>query len=126
VIELGFIIAIFLGWQFVVGEYIGGILLILVVWQIVRFTRPKKLIKQAKRRLNQTEEQEDSNQDIPDWQEKIQTQAAWQQVARKYFMEWGMVWKDVISCPVEYSIYLLLMGSRVWGVGCGIKTSRLS
>lgn len=32
VIELGFIIAIFLGWQFVVGEYVGGILLILFTW----------------------------------------------------------------------------------------------
>jgi uncharacterized membrane protein YraQ (UPF0718 family) len=95
VIELGFIIAIFLGWQFIVGEYVGGILLILVVWQIVRFTRPKKLLKQVRRKLNQEEGQENSNQDVPDWQEKIQSQAAWQQVAHKYFMEWGMVWKDV-------------------------------
>jgi hypothetical protein len=30
VIELGFMIAIFLGWQFIVGEYLGGILLILL------------------------------------------------------------------------------------------------
>jgi uncharacterized membrane protein YraQ (UPF0718 family) len=32
VIELGIIIAVFLGWQFVVGEYVGGILLILFAW----------------------------------------------------------------------------------------------
>ncbi|ERT09901.1 putative permease family protein [Lyngbya aestuarii BL J] len=95
VIELGFIIAIFLGWQFVVGEYLGGIILILLMWQIVRLTRPKKLIKKARRRLNEQEGHEDENQEVPDWKEKIQTQKAWIQVAHKYFMEWGMVWKDV-------------------------------
>lgn len=39
VIELGIIIAIFLGWQFVVGEYVGGILLILCMWLIVKSDR---------------------------------------------------------------------------------------
>lgn len=31
VIELSIVIAIFLGWQFVVGEYVGGLLLIALV-----------------------------------------------------------------------------------------------
>ena len=35
VVELGIIIGIFLGWQFVVGEYVGGILLILLMWLVV-------------------------------------------------------------------------------------------
>jgi hypothetical protein len=32
VIELGIVIAVFLSWQFVVGEYLGGLLLIAVSW----------------------------------------------------------------------------------------------
>jgi len=96
VIELGFIIAIFLGWQFVVGEYLGGIILILLTWQVVRFTRPKELIKKVRRRLNEKEGMEEEQKDVPDWQEKIQSKQAWQQVAKKYFMEWKMVWKDVV------------------------------
>lgn len=106
VIELGFIIAIFLGWQFVVGEYVGGILLILFTGFIVRFTRPKKLIQKARRRIRGGEEGEEENQDrdhqnednhnqTPDWKEKIQSKQGWEQVARRYFMEWKMVWKDV-------------------------------
>ena len=95
VIELGFIIAIFLGWQFVVGEYLGGILLILFSWLVVRFTRPKKLIKQARQRLNDRKGQEDGQKDAPDWKDKITSKKGWRQVARKYFMEWKMVWKDV-------------------------------
>lgn len=95
VIELGFIIAIFLGWQFVVGEYVGGVLLILFTWEIVRLTRPKKLIRNVRRKLNDTEGEEKSDTDTPNWKEKIQSKQAWKKVAKKYFMEWGMVWKDV-------------------------------
>ena len=94
VIELGFIIAIFLGWQFVVGEYLGGILLILFMWLIVHYTRPKKLIKKVRQRLNEQEGQEKDKND-PDWKKKITSLQGWRQVARRYFMEWKMVWKDV-------------------------------
>lgn len=93
VIELGFIIAVFLGWQFVVGEYVGGILLILFMWAVVRFTRPKKLIRSVQRQLQARES--DGGGQTQNWKEKIQTIKGWRQVARKYFMEWKMVWKDV-------------------------------
>jgi hypothetical protein len=95
VIELGIIIAVFLGWQFVVGEYVGGILLICFMWLIVRFTKPRKMIKQARRRLHRNEGESDQQQDVPDWQERIQSKKGWRQVAHHYFMEWQMVWKDV-------------------------------
>lgn len=95
VIELGFIIAVFLDWQFVVGEYLGGILLIIFTWLIVRFTRPKKLIRKVRRRLREQEGEGDEGEEVPDWKEKIQSKQGWRQVAKKYFMEWKMVWKDV-------------------------------
>lgn len=95
VIELGFIIAVFLSWQFVVAEYVGGVLLILFMWLIVHFSRPKKLIRGARRRLNEREGEAKSEQEVPNWKEKIQTRRGWQQIARRYFMEWKMVWKDI-------------------------------
>ncbi|RZM78872.1 permease [Leptolyngbya iicbica] len=95
VIELGIIIAVFLGWQFVVGEYVGGILLILFAWLGYRFTRPKQMIRKARHRLNDREGRDDGSAQQTDWQHKIQTLDGWRQVARQYFMEWGMVWKDV-------------------------------
>lgn len=95
VIELGIIIAIFLGWQFVVGEYVGGILLILCSWLLVKLARPKELIRKARERLRNREGLDDGDNQGSDWQEKIQSIKGWQQVAQRYFMEWGMVWKDV-------------------------------
>jgi uncharacterized membrane protein YraQ (UPF0718 family) len=94
VIELGIVIALFLSWQFVVGEYIGGLLLIAFAWLFVRITNPKKLIKQAREHLD--ENQEDESQESSDWQAKITSWQGWQEIGQTYVMEWNMVWKDVL------------------------------
>ncbi|PTB96630.1 permease [Marivirga lumbricoides] len=92
VIELGIIISIFLGWQFVVGEYVGGMLLILSSWLLIRLINPKKLIKRAKENL---QEDHDSKEDEKSFQEKLKSSESWAKVGKQYGMEWKMVWKDV-------------------------------
>lgn len=93
VIELGIIISIFLGWQFVVGEYVGGILLILICWILIRIINPKKLIEKARKNLES--EEDDAMDDSKDWKKQIKKEESWARVAKKYKMEWQMVWKDV-------------------------------
>ena len=94
VIELGIIISIFLGWQFVVGEYVGGILLILSSWLLVYLIRPKKLIENARKKLNQSKN-EDEEENTKALSKKIKSTESWAKVGKQYFMEWKMVWKDV-------------------------------
>jgi uncharacterized membrane protein YraQ (UPF0718 family) len=93
VIELGIIISIFLGWQFVVGEYLGGILLILISWLLIRLFHPKGLIKKARERLQDNKDDDANNQ--KSWKERIKTEKSWAKVSQQYGMEWKMVWKDV-------------------------------
>ena len=92
VIELGIIISIFLGWQFVVGEYVGGFLLILFSWLLIKLIKPHKLIKQARENLGSAEEDSKGKEAFID---KIQSSTQWAKVGKQYFMEWKMVWKDV-------------------------------
>lgn len=94
VIELGIVIAVFLGWQFVVGEYVGGVLLILLMWLLIRITKPKRLIDAARSKARNAEQAEDDG-DTPDWKQLIRSMDGWRQVADRYVMEWLMVWKDV-------------------------------
>ncbi|SEM16111.1 permease [Halomonas daqiaonensis] len=94
VVELGFVIALFLGWPFVVGEYAGGILLILLAWAFIRITRPDALIARVRKRLEGNEEQEEAR--APDWRQKIKSREGWRQIGQTYVMEWQMVWKDVL------------------------------
>lgn len=93
VIELGIVISIFLSWQFVVSEYVGGILLILISWAFVKLTNPKKLIKNARKKLKDNGDEEEEN--IPNWRKEIKTLSGWKKVGNRYVMEWDMVWKDV-------------------------------
>ena len=93
VIELGIIISIFLGWQFVVGEYVGGILLIGISWILIRLINPKKLIEKARKNLEN--EDDDEMDGSKDWKKQIANEDSWARVAKKYKMEWQMVWKDV-------------------------------
>lgn len=93
VIELGFVIAIFLGWQFVVGEYLGGVLLILLAWLFIWLTKPYNLIEQA--RSEEEDDEDGTGQSIRHWGDLTDPEL-WQQVSMKYVMEWQMVWKDVL------------------------------
>lgn len=94
VIELGIIISIFLGWQFVVGEYAGGILLIGISWILIRLINPKKLIDKARKNLEK-EDGDSGMDDSKDWKKQMQKEDSWAKVGKKYKMEWQMVWKDV-------------------------------
>jgi uncharacterized membrane protein YraQ (UPF0718 family) len=93
VIELGILILIFLSWQFVVGEYVGGLLLIAVMWAIVRLTLPDRLERAAREHAAAAADEGDG--EPPDWRRLVRTREGWRRVARRYFMEWGMVWQDV-------------------------------
>eukprot|EP00913_Durusdinium_trenchii_P010917 g10246.t1 len=92
VIELGILIAVFLSWQFVVAEYLGGLLLILCTWLIVKLTLPRKLDDEARDHVGH----EEDDKEAADWKERLTSLHGWKLVARQYFMEWGMVWRDVL------------------------------
>lgn len=49
VIELGVILWVFMGWQFVAAEFIGGIIMVILLALIFRFTLSRKLVKDARR-----------------------------------------------------------------------------
>ncbi len=93
VIELGFVIALFLGWQFVVGEYVGGIILILFAWLFIMLTNPRKLIQKARDR-NQ-DDASGRDEEGHAWS-RILDREIWSAISQKYVMEWQMVWKDVL------------------------------
>ncbi|HAG96147.1 MAG: permease [Pseudomonadales bacterium] len=96
VIELGMVIAVFLGWQFVVGEYVGGIILILITWFLIRVTRPRRLVAQARKRQSDADESEADDDAGLSWQEKFLRYQSWQKIGQTYVMEWQMVWRDVL------------------------------
>ncbi|MBF0706699.1 permease (plasmid) [Alkalihalobacillus hwajinpoensis] len=108
VVELGILIYIFLGWQFVIAEIIGGILLILIMWGIVKVTYPEKLVKESRDRLDD-EEKEEFN-----WKEKIKSKKGWYQVGMEFVMNWQMVWKEIIIGFTVAGIMKAFVPESVW------------
>lgn len=49
VIELGIILIVLMGWQFMAAEFLGGIIMVVFLALIFRFTLSRKLIKEARR-----------------------------------------------------------------------------
>ena len=93
VVELGIVIAIFLGWQFVVAEYVGGVLLILLMWVFVRLTYPERWMAALRDRFDEEDDEEAARRD---WREQLRSIEGWRRIAATYRGEWLMVWKDVL------------------------------
>jgi uncharacterized membrane protein YraQ (UPF0718 family) len=49
VFELGIVIAFLLGWQFVAGEFLGGLLMIVILAALFRLALTPQLVEQARR-----------------------------------------------------------------------------
>src|SRR6266403_4833063 len=57
VVELGAVLWLLMGWQFVFAEVLGALLLILIMWLLIRLFLPKTLETQIRQRAaNQTHE----------------------------------------------------------------------
>src|SRR5204862_2044591 len=53
VIELGIIMALLLGWQFVLGEFLGGPLMIVLLALVFRVFLSRRLVEEARREAEQ-------------------------------------------------------------------------
>jgi len=93
VIELGILIFIFLGAEYVIAEIIGGLVLITISSILIKMTYPKKWIEEAREKVEKEGEEEE---DDFDWKKRIKSKKGWYMVSKKYGMEWGMAWEDIL------------------------------
>jgi uncharacterized membrane protein YraQ (UPF0718 family) len=92
VIELGILILIFLGWQFLAAEVVGGILLIAISSILIHLTYPEAWVNEAKEKLEEASDEEDDF----NWKERILSRSGWRMVGHKFVMEWQMVWEEIL------------------------------
>jgi len=92
VIELGILIMIFLGWQFLASEIIGGLILIAISSVLIKLTYPKKWIKQTREKL----EKDDGEEEDFNWKERITSKKGWHLVGQKFVNDWKMAWEDIL------------------------------
>jgi uncharacterized protein len=98
VIELGLVLLILMGWQFMAAEWIGGIVLVLLMSILVRITYPAKLVEEARRHPDAGaghEHGDTAAQGGTLW-EKLQRPETRIAIAQNFVMDWRMLWKDLL------------------------------
>ena len=93
VIELGILILIFLGWQYLVAEIIGGLLLIAISSLLMRTVYPQRWLQEAREQVEADDSGEDDSFDP--WQ-RITSREGWYRVGHQFVMEWKMVWQEIL------------------------------
>ena len=98
VIELGVLLWIFLGWEFVLALYLGATILIPVMVVLVRLTYPKRLGEEARRRAKEVQgEAMDPAEGLEaSWRARLGDQRAWSRVGERFVMEWQMAGKEIL------------------------------
>jgi uncharacterized membrane protein YraQ (UPF0718 family) len=111
VIELGILIVIFLGWQFLAAEVVGGLLLIAISSLLIRWTYPESWLGQARRRA---ERQGGDEEDDFDWRARMRSREGWLRVGHHFVHEWKMVWKEILIGFTIAGLMAVVVPARFW------------
>lgn len=98
VVELGIVLYLLMGWQFMAGEWIGGIVLVIILSLLVRLTYPARLVEEARRHPepNAGHEHGDMASEGGTLWQKLSRRETWVRVAQSFVMDWSMLWKDLL------------------------------
>jgi uncharacterized protein len=97
VFELGIVLWIFIGWQFTLAEFVGGILLIALMWLATRLFITRRLEAEARVHTEAASagHQHTSAASARPWRERLTSLEAWSDVAYNFRGDWGMLWKEI-------------------------------
>jgi uncharacterized protein len=95
VFELGIVMWIFLGWQFTLAEFVGGIVLIALMWLAVRLFVTRRLEAEARAHAEaaQAGHQHVSTESAP----KLSSLDSWSAVAHNFRGDVEMLWKEILA-----------------------------
>ncbi len=103
VFELGIVMALLLGWQFVAGEFVGAPVMIVLLVVLFRIFLKRSLVEEAREeahagRLGSMEghAEMDMSADAPgSWWQRLRTPQGFTSTADYFVMDWAAVWRDI-------------------------------
>jgi uncharacterized membrane protein YraQ (UPF0718 family) len=95
--ELGLVLWVLIGWQFAVAEYVGGLVMIALMWGLFRFFVSPGLEQQAREHARHAESahQHHAAGEEMTWRRRLTSTAAWSDVAHNFRGDWQMLWKEI-------------------------------
>ena len=101
VFEIGIVMWVFLGWQFTLAEFVGGIFLVTFMWAGVRLFVSRRLEEEGRRHAQaaDTGHQHHSAGGGAEagWRRRLTSVDAWSDVAHNFRGDWQMLWKEIAA-----------------------------
>ena len=95
--ELGLVLWVLIGWQFTVAEYVGGIVMIVLMTVLLRLFVSPPLEEQAREHARAADagHQHHAAGGQGSWRERIRSAESWSDVAHNFRGDWEMLWKEI-------------------------------
>jgi uncharacterized membrane protein YraQ (UPF0718 family) len=95
--ELGLVLWVLIGWQFTLAEYVGGIVMIVLMALALRGFVSRELEEGAREHARQAEtgHQHHAAGEMLTWRQRLTSASAWSDVARNFRGDWQMMWKEI-------------------------------
>jgi uncharacterized membrane protein YraQ (UPF0718 family)/YHS domain-containing protein len=95
--ELGLVLWVLIGWQFALGEYVGGIVMIVLMAALLRAFVSPKLERAARRHAREADSghQHHAAGERMGWRRRLTSASSWSDVAHNFRGDWQMLWKEI-------------------------------
>ncbi len=105
VFELGIVIWVLLGWQFVLAEFVGGPLMIVLLALLFRRFLTQRLVDEARTQADKGvlgsmeghAEMDMSVHGAGSWHQRLRTPQGFTATANYFVMDWAAIWKDIVG-----------------------------
>ncbi|MGA2012410.1 MAG: permease [Solirubrobacteraceae bacterium] len=97
--ELGLVLWVLIGWQFTVAEYVGGIVMIVLMAAALRLFVSPAVERRARahaRAVDPGHQHHSAGSELP-WRERLTSSAAWSDVAHNFRGDWQMLWREIAT-----------------------------
>jgi hypothetical protein len=95
--ELGLVLLVLIGWQFTAAEYLGGIVMIVLMTMLLRLFVSPRLEQHARAHAIEadTGHQHHAAGGELSWGERLTSARGWSDVAHNFRGDWQMLWKEI-------------------------------
>jgi uncharacterized membrane protein YraQ (UPF0718 family) len=114
VVELGIVLLLLMGWPFMAGEWIGGMVLIALVSLLVRATCPAWLTEAARARAISGLAAAANGKPRGAIGQRPHRRDIWREIAGHFAMDWSMLWKDLVLGFLIAGALSAFVPSAVW------------
>src|ERR1700729_2867581 len=114
--ELGLVLWVLIGWQFTLSEFVGGIVMIVLMTVLLRLFVSRSLEQEARvhAREADTGHQHQAVGEQMSWRRRLTSVGAWSDVAHNFRGDWQMLWKEI-------TVGFLLAGFIAQGPDRGVR-----